>query len=134
MLFYSRDSWQRNLAQFVMFLNSDCMCTGDLLLQLWLKNCCKNTGYYSIFLLSLLFLLNNYQYKCNNTISSVSVEGWCFVSSKFSTHIYTSNDPFYRYTINKKIMYASNHTIICNITYHAWKTEHYQIWADALGV
>ncbi len=48
------------------------MCIGDLWLQVWLKNCCKNTGYYSIFQLSLLLLLNNYQYNCNNTISSVS--------------------------------------------------------------
>ncbi len=42
-------------------------------MQLWLKNLCKNTGYYSIFQLSLLLLLNNYQYNCNNIISSVSV-------------------------------------------------------------
>ncbi len=46
---------------------------GYLWLQLWLKNHCKNTGYYSIFQLLLLLLLNNYQYKCNNIISSVSV-------------------------------------------------------------
>ncbi len=43
-------------------------------LQLWLINRCKKTtGYYSIFQLSLLLLLNNYQYNCNNTISSVSI-------------------------------------------------------------
>ncbi len=45
----------------------------DLWLQLWLKKCCKNTEYHSIFQLALLLLLNNYQYSCNNTISSVSV-------------------------------------------------------------
>ncbi len=49
------------------------MYIGDLWLQLWLQNCCKNTEYYSIFQLSLLLLLNNYQYNCNNTISSVRV-------------------------------------------------------------
>ncbi len=42
-------------------------------LQLWLKNHCKNIRYYSIFQLSLLLLLNNYQYNCNNTISSANV-------------------------------------------------------------
>ncbi len=36
-------------------------------------NRCTNTGFYSIFQRSLLLLLNNYQYNCNNTISSVSV-------------------------------------------------------------
>ncbi len=50
------------------------MYIGDLWLQLWLKNSCKNTGYYSIFQLLLLLLLNNYQYNCNNTISSASVQ------------------------------------------------------------
>ncbi len=45
---------------------------GELWLHLWLKNHCKNTRYYSIFQQSLLLLLNNYQYNCNNTISSVS--------------------------------------------------------------
>ncbi len=46
----------------------------DLWLQLWLRvNCCKKTGYYSIFQLSLLWLLINNQYNCNNTITSVSV-------------------------------------------------------------
>ncbi len=40
--------------------------------QLWLKNHCKNTRYYSIFQLSLLLLFDNYQYNCNNIISSVS--------------------------------------------------------------
>ncbi len=49
------------------------MYIGDLWLKLWLNNCCKNTGYYSIFQLSLLLLLNNYQYNSSNTISSVSV-------------------------------------------------------------
>ncbi len=49
------------------------LCTvGDLWLQLWLENRCKNTGHYSIFQLLLLLLLNNYQYKCNNTISSLN--------------------------------------------------------------
>ncbi len=55
------------------------MYIGDLWLQLWLKNCCKNTGYYFIFQLSLLLLLNYYQYNCNNNISSVSV---AHISSK----------------------------------------------------
>ncbi len=64
---------QQNWAQFVMYINSDCKYIGDLWLQLWLTNHCKNTGYYSIFPLLLLMLLNNYQYNCNNTISSVSV-------------------------------------------------------------
>ncbi len=73
MLFYNRNCRQQNWVQFVLYINSDCMYIGDLWLQLWLKNCCKNTGYYSIFKLSLLLLLNNYQYNCNNTISSVSV-------------------------------------------------------------
>ncbi len=41
---------------------------GDLWLQLWLKNHCKNTGYYSIFQLALLLLLNNYYYNCNTTL------------------------------------------------------------------
>ncbi len=43
-------------------------------LQTWLKNHknSTNTGYYSIVQLSLLLLLNNYQYNCNNTISSLS--------------------------------------------------------------
>ncbi len=45
---------------------------GDLWLQLELKICCKNTGYYSIFELLLLLLFNNYQYNCNITISSES--------------------------------------------------------------
>ncbi len=43
-------------------------------MQLWLKNHCKNTEYYSIFQLLLLLFLNNYQHNCNNTISSVSVD------------------------------------------------------------
>ncbi len=46
---------------------------GYLWLQLWLKNHCKITRYYSIFQLSLSLLLNYYQYNCNKTISSVSV-------------------------------------------------------------
>ncbi len=54
------------------------MYTGDLWLQLWLKNRCKNTGYYSTFHLSLLLLLNNYQYNYNNTISSVSLEWFSY--------------------------------------------------------
>ncbi len=73
MLFYSRNCRQQNWTQFVLYINSDCVYIGDLWLQLWLKNCCKNTGYCSIFQLSLLLLLNKYQYKCNNTISSVSL-------------------------------------------------------------
>ncbi len=46
---------------------------GYFWLQLWLQNHCKNTAFYFMFQLSLLLLLNNYQYNCNNTISSVSV-------------------------------------------------------------
>ncbi len=42
-------------------------------LKMLLKNHCKNTGYYSIFQLWIVLLLNKYQYNCNNTISSVSV-------------------------------------------------------------
>ncbi len=70
MLFYSRNCRQQNWAQFVLYVNSDCMYIGDLWLQLWLKNHCKNTGYYSIFQLLHLMLLNNvnYEYNCNNTI------------------------------------------------------------------
>ncbi len=37
-----------------------------------IKNRCKNIGFYSIFQLSILPLLNNYRYNCD-TISSVSV-------------------------------------------------------------
>ncbi len=50
------------------------MYIGDFWLQLWLKNCCKNAGYYFVFQLILLLLLNNYQYNCNNTISSMSAQ------------------------------------------------------------
>ncbi len=73
MLFYSRNCWQQTWVHFVLYINSDCMYIGDLWLQLWLKNHCENTGYYFIFQLALLLLLNNYQYNCNNTISSMSV-------------------------------------------------------------
>ncbi len=73
MLFYSRNCQQQNWALFILKINSDCMYIGNFWLQLWPNNHCKNTGYYSIFQLSLLLLLNNYQYNCNNTISSVSV-------------------------------------------------------------
>ncbi len=73
MLFYSRNCPQQNWAQFVLSINSDCMYIAYFWLQLWPQNSCKNIGYYSIFQLSLLQLLNNFQYNCNNTISSVSV-------------------------------------------------------------
>ncbi len=82
MLFYSRNCSQPNLMQFLLYINSDCMYIGDLWLQLWLKNHCKNTGYCSIFHLSLLLLLNNYQYNCNNTVVySVSVDRFLMGSS-----------------------------------------------------
>ncbi len=54
MLFYSRNCQKQSWAQFVLYINSDCM---YFWLQLWHKNHCKNTGYYSIFQLSLLLLL-----------------------------------------------------------------------------
>ncbi len=73
MLFYSRNVRKQNSVQFVLCINNDCMHI-DNCLHLWLKNCCKNTEYYSIFHISLLLLLNNCQYNCNNTISSVSVQ------------------------------------------------------------
>ncbi len=76
MLFYSRNCQQQNWAQFVLYINSDCM-----LLQLWHKNRCKTTGYYFILQLSLLLFWNTYQYKCNNTISSMSVQfAWVDIS------------------------------------------------------
>ncbi len=58
-----------------MYISSDCM-------NCYLAGC--NCGlrtvvkqwYYTIFQVSLLLLLNNYQYNCNNTISSVSVYKW----------------------------------------------------------
>ncbi len=73
MLFYSRNSEQQNWVQFVLYINNDCMYIADLWLQLWLKNHCKNIAYYSIIQLTILLLLNNYEYNCNNSISSVSV-------------------------------------------------------------
>ncbi len=74
MLFYSRNCWQQNWVQFVLYIKQWLYIFGNLWLKLWLNNCCKNTGYYSIFQLSFLLLLNYYQYQnnCNNTISSVS--------------------------------------------------------------
>ncbi len=64
---------------------------GDLCLQLWLKNHCKNTGYYSTFQLLLLPFLNYYQYNCNNTICSVSVRNFinriCLKCSKMVIHV-----------------------------------------------
>ncbi len=72
--------WQQYWAQFVLYINSYCMHIVNVSLKVWLKNHCKNTGYYSIFQLSLLLLLNNYQYNCNNTISSVSAQLLWFLS------------------------------------------------------
>ncbi len=77
MLFYSRNCWQQNWVQFVLYINSDCMYIGDLWLQLWLKTYCKNIGSYSIFQLMLLLLLNNYQYNCNNTIFFCECRQYC---------------------------------------------------------
>ncbi len=37
MLFYSRNNWQQNWAQFVLYINGDYMYIGGLWLQLWLK-------------------------------------------------------------------------------------------------
>ncbi len=82
MLLYSRNCQQQNWVQFVLNINSDCMYIGELWLQLWLKNLCKNTRYYSIIQLSLLQLLNSYQYNCNNTISSVSVDTFRIIINK----------------------------------------------------
>ncbi len=50
-LFDSRKCRQQNWVQFVLYINIDW--------QLWLKNHCKNTGYYSISQLTILLLLNN---------------------------------------------------------------------------
>ncbi len=36
-LFYSRNFWQQNWEQFVIYINSYCIYIGDLCLQLWLK-------------------------------------------------------------------------------------------------
>ncbi len=59
MLFYSRNCQQQNWVQFVMHIDIDCMIHWRTLVA---------TVAYE----PLLLLLNNYQYNCYNTISSVS--------------------------------------------------------------
>ncbi len=61
MLFYSLNCRQQNWAQFLLYINRDCIYISDNWLQLWPKNRgCKNTVYYSIFQLLLLLFFNNY--------------------------------------------------------------------------
>ncbi len=76
---------------------------------MWLKNHSKNTRYYSIFQLSPILLLNNNQYNCNSTNSSVSVV----------THILDHNcclcmEPDMSIHMN---IYTSCRSIISNIWY-----------------
>ncbi len=107
MLFYSRKCRQQNWAQFVLYINSDCMYISYLWLQLWLNNHCKNTGYYFIFQLSFLLLLNNYQYNCNNTISSVTVHSINNANRKFES---------WRIYVRISIPYDIGHLIYQNCT------------------
>ncbi len=89
MLFYSRNYQHQNWAQIVLYINSECISVWpicDRYLQLWHKNHCTNTGYYSIFQLLLFVLLNNNQYNCNNTISSVSAYS-SYILSSLHVHI-----------------------------------------------
>ncbi len=66
-------------------------------LQWWLKNRCKNTGYYSIFQLLRLLLLNNYQYNCTNTISSASEDDVHVFAWIETSHMVQAGFDSYRY-------------------------------------
>ncbi len=58
---------------------------GDHWLQLWLNN----TEYYSIFQLLILVSLNNYQYNCKNTSSSVCKQlSWNLLLGLSFTELY----------------------------------------------
>ncbi len=59
------------------------------------KNRCKNTGYYFIFHLKLLLLLNNYQYNCNNTIRL-----WVYASADCAKQITKTNNITYNVRFN----------------------------------
>ncbi len=80
-LVYNRNCRHQNWVQFALYINSDWRSL--VVLQLWIKNRCNNTGYYSIFQPSLSLLLNNSQYNRNNTIYSVSVH----ISALLDTNI-----------------------------------------------
>ncbi len=87
----------------VLYINTD----WHIWLQLWLQNHCKNTGFYSVFQLSFLLLLNYYQYNCNNTISSVSV---C-TSLMFAGHMFIHLISYIHIQYNQK--YKQLHQQLC---------------------